>query len=48
VDKRLDPDTVASLVIATLNGLFMVPVANTASARVDKALGQLESFLGLK
>lgn len=48
VDKRLDPDTVASLVIATLNGLFMVPVANTASERVDKALGQLESFLGLK
>jgi len=48
VDKRLDPDTVASLVIATLNGLFMVPVANTASARVDRALGQLESFLGLK
>jgi AcrR family transcriptional regulator len=48
VDKGLDPDTVASLVIATLNGLFMVPVANTASARVDKALGQLESFLGLK
>jgi hypothetical protein len=48
VDKRLDPDTVASLVIATLNGLFMVPVANTASARVDRALGQLESFLGLR
>ncbi|HEX7263138.1 MAG TPA: TetR/AcrR family transcriptional regulator [Candidatus Dormibacteraeota bacterium] len=48
VDKKLDPDTVASLVIATLNGLFMVPVANTASNRVDKALSQLESFLGLK
>jgi AcrR family transcriptional regulator len=48
VDKNLDPDTVASLVIATLNGLFMVPVANTASNRVDKALSQLESFLGLK
>ena len=47
VDKRLDPDTISSLVIATLNGLFMVPVANTASKRVDKALGQLESFLGL-
>jgi TetR/AcrR family transcriptional repressor of nem operon len=48
VDKRLDPDTVASLVIATLNGLFMVPVANTASSRVDSAVRQLESFLGLK
>ena len=48
VDSRLDPDTVASLVIATLNGLFMVRVANTASERVDKALGQLETFLGLK
>jgi AcrR family transcriptional regulator len=47
VDKKLDPDTVASLVIATLNGLFMMPVANTASDRVDKALSQLESFLGL-
>jgi len=48
VDKRLDPETIASLVIATLNGLFMVPVANTASNRVDKALAQLERFLGLK
>jgi AcrR family transcriptional regulator len=48
VDKKLDRDTVASLVIATLNGLFMLPVANTASNRVDKAIGQLESFLGLK
>jgi len=48
VDRQLDPDTVASLVIATLNGLFMVPVANTASARVDRALSQLESFLGLR
>jgi len=26
----------------------MVRVANTASERVDKALGQLETFLGLK
>jgi hypothetical protein len=26
----------------------MVPVINTASDRVDRALGQLESFLGLK
>src|SRR6202049_1630554 len=48
VDSRLDPDTVASLVIATLNGLFMVRVANTASERVDRALGQLERFLGLE
>ena len=48
VDKRLDPDTLASLVIATLNGLFMVPIANTAPDRVDRALGQLEKFLGLK
>jgi len=47
VDKRLDPDTVASLMIATLNGLFMVPIANTDPERVDRAIGQLESFLGL-
>jgi AcrR family transcriptional regulator len=48
VDSRLDPDTVASLVIATLNGLFMVPVASTGPARIDRALSQLEGFLGLK
>ncbi len=48
IDKRLDPDAVASLVMATLNGLFMVPVANTASDHVDKTLCQLESFLGLR
>jgi len=48
VDKKLDPETTASLVIATMSGLFMVPVANTASDRVDKALRQLETFLGLR
>jgi AcrR family transcriptional regulator len=47
VNSKLDPDTLASLVIASMNGLFMVPVATTAPGRVDKALGQLESFLGL-
>ena len=47
-DKGLDPQTTASLVIATMSGLFMVPVGNAAPDRVDKALGQLESFLGLK
>ena len=48
VDKRLDPETTASVVIATLSGLFMVPIADTSSNRVDKALAQLEGFLGLK
>jgi len=48
VDKKLNPETTASLVIATMSGLFMVPVTNSASDRVDKALRQLESFLGLK
>jgi AcrR family transcriptional regulator len=48
VESRLDPDTLASLVIATLTGLFMVPIANRTPGRIDKALGQLESFLGLK
>jgi AcrR family transcriptional regulator len=47
VDKGLDPDTTASLIIATLSGLFMVPVADNATDRVDKALRQLEGFLGL-
>jgi hypothetical protein len=40
--------TLCTLVMATMNGLFMVKIANTASERVDKALGQLESFLVLK
>jgi hypothetical protein len=48
VDNRLDPDTVASLVIATLSGLLMVPVSSRPADRVDKALGQLEGLLGLK
>jgi AcrR family transcriptional regulator len=47
VDPALDPNTVASLVIATLNGLFMVPVATTPSERIDKTLTQLAGFLGL-
>jgi hypothetical protein len=48
VAKGLDPETTASLVIATLSGLFMVPVTSPAADRVDKALRQLEGFLGLK
>src|SRR6266849_9797659 len=48
VDPKLNPDATASLVISTLSGLFMVPVANSAADRVDKALRQLQSFLGLK
>src|SRR2546428_4175583 len=48
VDAKLNPDATASLVIATMSGLFMVPVGNSASDRIDKALRQLESFLGLK
>jgi AcrR family transcriptional regulator len=48
VDVKLNPEATASLVIATLSGLFMVPAANAASDRVDQALRQLEKFLGLK
>ena len=48
VDKKLDPDTIASLVIATLTGLFMVPVPSADRQRVDRAIGQLERFLGLR
>jgi AcrR family transcriptional regulator len=48
VDSGLDPGTVASLVIATLNGLFLVPVATTPAEQVDKTLTQLERFQGLK
>jgi hypothetical protein len=47
VDGKLNPEATASLVIATLSGLFMVPAANAASNRVDQALRQLENFLGL-
>ena len=47
VDRKLDPETTASLVIATMSGLFMVPVTNAASDQVDKAVRQLETFLGL-
>ena len=48
VDAKLNPNATASLVIATLSGLFMVPIANSASDRVDMALRQLETFLSLK
>jgi len=48
VAKGLDPETTASLVIATLSGLLMVPVSSPAVDRVDKALRQLEGLLGLK
>jgi len=47
IDRGLDPDAVASLVIATLRGMFMVPPATTSNAQLEQSLGQLERFIGL-
>ena len=47
IDQKLEPDAVASLVIATLRGMFMVPLATTSNAELERSLGQLERFIGL-
>ena len=47
IDRGLDPDAVASLVIASLRGMFMVPPATISRAQLDKTLLQLERFIGL-
>ena len=48
ISDGLDPDATASLVIATLRGMFMLPPATTSAQRLEQSLSQLESFLGLK
>jgi len=47
IDQTLNPDATASLVIATLRGLFMVPVATTSQAEVARSLIELERLIGL-
>jgi AcrR family transcriptional regulator len=48
VSAGLEPDATASLVIATLRGMFMLPAATTTGLRLEQSLSQLEGFLGLK
>lgn len=47
LDRTLDTDATASLVIATLRGMFMVPIATTTDAQLARSLGQLERLIGL-
>jgi hypothetical protein len=47
IDRNLEADAVASLVIATLRGMFMVPLATTSHAQLGQSLAQLERFIGL-
>jgi AcrR family transcriptional regulator len=48
LDPGLDPDATAALVIATFRGMFMLPSATTTPRHLEQALGQLETFIGIK
>lgn len=47
VDKALDPDDTAALIVAALKGVYLLPAASGSAARLDRTLRQLERMLGL-
>ncbi len=47
VDKALDPDDTAALIVAALKGVYLLPAVSGTAARFDRTLRQLERTLGL-
>jgi AcrR family transcriptional regulator len=48
VPRAIDPDGMASVIVATLKGVYLLPVGAGPPAGFDKALRQLEDVLGLR
>ena len=48
VDRQLDPDATAAVVIAAFRGMFMLPPETTSPQRLEQSLTQLERFVGIK
>ena len=48
VPRSVDPEGMASVIVATLKGVYLLPVGPGPPAGFEKALHQLESVLGLR
>jgi hypothetical protein len=48
IERKLDPDATAALVVATFRGMFMLPPETTSPLRLEQSLTQLERLLGIK
>src|SRR5207249_2397581 len=48
VPKRIDPDGMASVIVATLKGVYLLPVGTGPPAGSEKALRQLERVLEIR
>lgn len=48
VPRTIDPDGMASVIVATLKGVYLLPVGAGPPPGFDKALRQLEDVLGLR
>ena len=48
VPKAIDPDGMAAVIVATLKGVYLLPVGAGPPAGFEKALRQLEDVLGLR
>ena len=48
VPRTVDPDGMASVIVATLKGVYLLPVGAGPPAGFEKALRQLEDVLGLR
>jgi len=47
IDRDLDPNDAAALIVATLKGVYLLPVEASRQERLGQALRQLERWLGL-
>ena len=47
IDRDLDPNDAAALIVATLKGVYLLPVEASRQKRLGQALRQLERWLGL-
>ena len=46
--KTVDPDGMAAVIVATLKGVYLLPIKTTGAESIDKALRQLERLLGVR
>jgi AcrR family transcriptional regulator len=46
--KTIDPDGMAAVIVATLKGGYLLPDRSNGAKSIEKALRQLERFLGLR
>ena len=46
--RSIDPDGMAAIIVATLKGVYLLPVGAGPPASLEKALRQLEQVLGLR